>query len=104
MAQHGEGPIPRQYPRSRVRSRPAAGGFGEDSFIGKRLRLGDKTEVTFLERDPRCAMITLDPDTADRDPAILTHVSKAHDGHAGVYAAVLVEGVFRVGDPVTLLD
>ena len=41
---------------------------------------------------------------AAHDPAILTHVSKAHDGHAGVYAAVLAEGVFRPGDTVELLD
>jgi len=79
-------------------------GFGEDAHIGRRLKLGEKAIVTVLERDPRCAMITLDPDSAERDPAILTHVSKAHDGHAGVYAAVLVEGTFRVGDAVTLLD
>jgi hypothetical protein len=29
------------------------------------LRVGSKTVVSILERDPRCAVITLDPDTAE---------------------------------------
>ncbi len=79
-------------------------GFAEDAFVGRRLKLGEKVVVAVLERDPRCAMVTLDPDTAERDPAILSHIAKAHDGYTGVYAAALVEGMFRVGDPVELLD
>lgn len=82
----------------------SGGGFAEDAFIGKRLQIGEKVVVSVLERDPRCALITLHPDTAERDPAILTHVSKAHDGMTGVYAAVLIEGSFSKGDSITLLD
>ena len=48
-------------------------------------------------------MITLDPDTAAIEPAVLRHVTKAHGGTAGVYAAVLVEGVVRRGDPILLV-
>jgi hypothetical protein len=40
-------------------------------------------------------MITLDPDTGREEPRVLRHVTKVHDGMAGVYAAVLVEGVVR---------
>jgi uncharacterized protein YcbX len=56
-----------------------------------------------LERDPRCAMITLDPDTPERDPSVLNNVTDAHEGYAGVYGAVLVEGVVNAGDAVKLL-
>jgi uncharacterized protein len=56
-----------------------------------------------LERDPRCKMITLDPDTGREDARVLRHIMKAHDGTAGVYAAVLVEGVVRKSDPILLL-
>jgi MOSC domain-containing protein YiiM len=49
-------------------------------------------------------MITLDPDTAEKTPAILKTVAQAHEGMAGVYGAVLVEGIVRKGDPVELLD
>jgi len=49
-------------------------------------------------------MITIDPDTGQTEPRILRrHVTKAHDGMAGVYAAVLVEGVVRHGDPIHLI-
>ena len=45
-------------------------------------------------------MITIDPETGQTEQRVLLHVTKAHDGMAGVYAAVLVEGVVRQGDPI----
>jgi hypothetical protein len=48
-------------------------------------------------------MITLHPDTAEKSPAILKQVAQAHEGMAGVYGAVLVEGIVREGDTVELL-
>jgi uncharacterized protein YcbX len=82
----------------------AAPGFAEDGFVGRRLRLGPKAVVAVLERDPRCKMIGLDPDTAEPSPAILRRVTRAHGGMAGVYAAVLVEGMVQQGAAVELLD
>jgi hypothetical protein len=49
-------------------------------------------------------MITLDPDTGEKTPEILKKVAQAHDGMAGVYGAVMVEGMLHKGDPVELLD
>jgi uncharacterized protein YcbX len=82
----------------------SAQGFAENQFVGRSLRIGPKAVVTILERDPRCVMITLDPDTGEKTPGILKKVAQAHDGMAGVYGAVLVEGVLHKGDPVELLD
>jgi MOSC domain-containing protein len=82
----------------------SAQGFAENQFVGRSLRIGPKTVVTILERDPRCVMITLDPDTGEKTPVILKKVAQAHDGMAGVYGAVMVEGVLHKGDPVELLD
>ena len=48
-------------------------------------------------------MITLDPDTAEPNPEILRKVVKAHNGTAGVYGAVMVEGTVRPGDEIELL-
>jgi uncharacterized protein YcbX len=79
-------------------------GFAEDEFVGRSLRIGSKVIVSVLERDPRCAMITLDPDTVEQTPALLKKVAQAHSGMAGVYGAVLVEGTLRKGDPVELLN
>jgi uncharacterized protein len=79
-------------------------GFAEDAFVGRSIRIGPKVIVSILERDPRCMMITLDPNTADKSPAILKAVAQAHNGMAGVYGAVLVEGMMHKGDPVELLN
>jgi len=79
-------------------------GFHENTLVGKRLKIGGRCEVTFLERDPRCKMVTLDPDTGDGTPKILKHVTLEHEGYAGVYGAVLVEGVIKAGDEITLID
>ena len=79
-------------------------GFAENELVGKTLRIGSKVVASVLERDPRCMMITLDPDTAEKTPAILKQVAQAHEGMAGVYGAVLVEGTLRKGDPVELLN
>ena len=79
-------------------------GFAEDKFVGHSLRIGSKVIVSVLERDPRCMMITLDPDTAEKTPAILKQVARGHSGMAGVYGAVMVEGMLRKGDPVELLN
>ena len=79
-------------------------GFAEDAFVGKTLRIGSKVVVSVLERDARCMMITLDPDTAEKSPAILKQVARAHEGMAGVYGAVLIQGTIRKGDPVELLN
>src|SRR5207247_512632 len=54
----------------------SAQGFGENEFVGRSLRIGPKVVVTILERDPRCVMITLDPDTGEKNPAILKKVAK----------------------------
>jgi uncharacterized protein len=68
----------------------SADGFAENEFVGRSLRIGPKVVVTILERDARCMMITLDPDTAEKTPEILKKVAQAHDGMAGVYGAVMV--------------
>lgn len=79
-------------------------GFAEDQFVGRTLRIGEKVVVSVVARDGRCMMIVLDPDTAEKSPAILKQVAQAHEGKAGVYAVVIAEGMVRKGDPIELLD
>ncbi|PSN14225.1 MOSC domain-containing protein [filamentous cyanobacterium CCT1] len=76
----------------------------EKDLVGSRLKIGDRLEISILERDPRCKIITLDPDTSEANPKIIKHVSQAHEGYAGVYGAVLVEGMVKTGDSVAVLD
>ncbi|MFQ4135753.1 MOSC domain-containing protein [Nodosilinea sp. PGN35] len=77
-------------------------GFAEDNFVGRILRIGSTATVMVLERDPRCRMISLDPDTGEHNPDVSRQVAQAHDNFAGLYCAVLVEGVLKKGDAIEL--
>ncbi len=82
----------------------AGGGFYENELVNRRLRIGDRLEIMLLALDPRCKMITIDPETGETTPCLLKHVTRNHDGYAGVYAVVLIEGTVRPGDEILLLD
>jgi hypothetical protein len=82
----------------------SGGGFAEDGLVGHRLRIGQSAVVMVLERDPRCKVISLDPDTGEHDPRVFRHVAQAHGADAGVYCAVLVEGIVAEGDPIEVMD
>jgi uncharacterized protein YcbX len=89
--------------RSNIYFKSKGGAFAEDNFIGHRLRIGSKAIVMVLERDPRCALISLNPTTAENNPEVLRHVVREHNNLAGVYCAVLVEGLLKKGDPIEVL-
>ncbi|MGB9180355.1 MAG: MOSC domain-containing protein, partial [Pyrinomonadaceae bacterium] len=82
----------------------SGGGFAEDETVGRKLRIGSSAVMMVLERDPRCKMISLDPDTGEHNPKVFRKVAQAHANFAGVYCAVLVEGVLTKGDSIHLLD
>lgn len=79
-------------------------GFAEDQYVGRQFRIGSKVVIAVLERDIRCKMISFDPETSEANPEILKYVARNHDGKAGVYAAVLVEGMVRAGDEIRLVE
>ncbi len=79
-------------------------GFAEDELVGRRLRIGSSAVMMVLERDPRCKMISLDPDTGEHNPEVFRKVAQAHAACAGVYCAVLVEGILTKNDSIELLD
>ncbi len=89
--------------RANINADLAGAGFAEDVFVGRVLRIGAAV-VAITGRDLRCKMITIDPDTAELSPTILRAVKNQHDGMAGVYGAVLVEGIVRPGDAIMLLE
>ena len=99
----GQSMDPRRFRANLYVELDAGEGFAEDALVGKRIRIGDKVELAILDRDPRCKMIALDPETGDHDPMVLRHVTTAHEGKAGLYAAVLVEGLVRPGDFISLV-
>jgi len=79
-------------------------GFAEDELVGRKVGIGSSAIIMVLERDPRCKMISLDPDTGEHNPEVLRKVAKTHANFAGIYCAVLVEGILTKGDSIHLLD
>ncbi len=78
------------------------GAYEEVNWTGRILRLGARARVAIVKPDERCVVITLDPDTAVADPAILRCVAQQHGNVAGIYGAVLTAGEVRTGDTIWL--
>lgn len=98
-------PLDKRRFRANIYLDQASGrGFDEDELVGRKLRIGSGAVVMVLERDPRCKMISLDPDTGEHNPEILRRVARTHDAYAGVYCAVLIEGILTTGDSIELID
>jgi uncharacterized protein YcbX len=76
--------------------------FGDDAWVGSVLTFGGAggPAVAVTQRDPRCAMINIDPDTGEVDPAFMKAMVRAHQNDAGVYASVIRPGAIAIGDPV----
>ncbi len=54
------------------------------------------------QRDQRCVMVTTDPVTLDRNPAILRAIARERDARLGVYGSTVEPGPVTAGDPVQL--
>jgi uncharacterized protein len=78
--------------------------YYEDELVGSSLRIGEKFIFTVVENNMRCAIITLDPATAQASPEVGKLVARNHGNCFGVYGSVLQEGVVRQGDPVFSYD
>jgi len=77
--------------------------FYENQLVGRALQIGETVTIHIVKKDGRCVIVTLDSETAERAPIVLEKVAREHGGCAGVYAAVLREGVVRADDPVYLI-
>jgi uncharacterized protein len=75
--------------------------FPEDSWVGCVLRIGS-ARMRVDKRDGRCIVITIDPVTTERNPAILRSVARHREGCLGVYCSTVEPGRIAVDDPVVI--
>lgn len=73
--------------------------FAEDSWVGCVLRIGGM-RMRVDKRDGRCVVVTIDPVTTERNPAILRTIAGERQGFLGVYGSIVEPGRIAVGDPV----
>ena len=78
--------------------------FEEDRWVGRTLMFGGDSGAALrvTMRDERCVMVNFDPDTAERDSAVMKTVVRLNENCAGVYGTVLRAGELRVDQVVTL--
>ena len=77
------------------------GEFPEDAWVGRVLRVGG-LRMRVDQRDQRCVMVTIDPVTLRRNPAVLRAIARERDARLGVYGSTVEPGRVAVGDPVEL--
>jgi uncharacterized protein len=75
--------------------------FPEDGWVGCVLRIGGM-RMRVDKRDGRCAVITIDPATTERNPAILRTVAREREGCLGVYGSTVEPGRIAVNDTVLI--
>jgi uncharacterized protein YcbX len=75
----------------------------EDAWVGRVLRIGGMA-MRVDQRDDRCVIITIDPLTRQRDPAVLRTLARERSNCIGVYGSTVQEGRVEVGDEVLLHD
>jgi uncharacterized protein len=75
--------------------------FPEDGWVGRVLRIGG-LRMRVDKRDQRCVMVTIDPVTLHRNPAVLRAIARERDARLGVYGSTVEPGRVAVGDPVEL--
>lgn len=89
--------------RPNVVIRDAVDGFPEQSWVGRRLALGE-AELEITTGCPRCVMVTREIDSdVPADRTVLRAIVRELDQQFGVYATVVRPGPVRVGDPVRLI-
>lgn len=77
--------------------------FAEDDWVGRVLTVGDLA-MRVDKRDGRCIVITIDPATTQRNPAVLRIVARDRQGCLGVYGSTVRPGGVAVGDQVLIGD
>jgi uncharacterized protein YcbX len=78
--------------------------FVENSWVDKKITIGEEVVMKITAPCTRCVMITLPQADLPKDLGILRTVAKYNQVHAGVYASVHRGGTIRRGDTVQLED
>jgi hypothetical protein len=94
------------YDRRRLRPNIIIGGvdgLAEREWAGRQMRIG-KVIIEFAQLRERCVMTTYDPDTQERDPAVLKHIVKKFDGTLALDTEVIQGGRISVGDVAEFID
>ena len=80
--------------------------FVEEKWLDSSLIFGeqpDSLQLRLNRRIQRCVMINIDPETSEKEAAVLKTIAQSRQNCAGVYASTERPGNIRVGDVVKLV-
>jgi uncharacterized protein YcbX len=80
--------------------------FVEERWLDSSLIFGDQNDglrVRLNRRIQRCVMINIDPETSEKDAAVLKTVAQTRQNCAGVHSSTERPGMIHVGDVVKLI-
>ncbi len=83
--------------------RPAP--FQEDEWLSRVLSFGEGDDtpcISVTQRDVRCGMLNLDPDSASPAPEVMKAVVRANQNNSGIYGVVTRIGRLAVGQTIFL--
>jgi len=98
--------VGRALEMARFRQNIVIEGPRESEWFGQTLLFGDDDGGPSLhvnEPIERCVMVTIDPQTAKRDPAVMRAVAQSFDNKIGAYCVANRTGRIKVGDRVRIL-
>ena len=75
--------------------------YQEEAWVGAVVRIGGM-RMRIDQRDERCVIVNVDPETTERDPAVLRTLVRERQSCAGVYGSTVEPGRVAIGDPVSL--
>ena len=91
---------------ARFRQNIVIEGARENEWLGGTLVFGEADDAPRLQlNEPieRCVMVTIDPVTAERDPAVMRIVAERFDNKIGAYGVAVRTGTIKTGDLVRLI-
>lgn len=91
----------RRFRPNLVVDAPGESPFCEDSWVGSTIGIGG-IRMRVDERDNRCVVVNIDPDTLKRTPSVLRAIAAERQMCAGVYGSTEHRGRVAVGDEVTV--
>jgi len=101
-AAHG-GEIDIRRFRANIVVAPLDDAVWDRDWLGGTLSFGEASSPPRLRADfpiARCAMVTLDPDRAEKDVSVLRTVAQKFQNEVGIYGAIQTPGLIDVGMPV----
>src|SRR3954454_22386361 len=75
----------------------------EHEWVGRVLRIGG-IRMRVDQRDSRCVIVNVDPETSERDARVLRTIARERGSCTGVYGSTVEPGRVAVGDQVTVED